>query len=38
MNRLAVKRKLIAIYVDAARESARALASDVAEGFRTRGY
>ncbi len=38
MNRLAVARKLIALYVDVARESARELASRIASDFRDGGY
>jgi NAD+ kinase len=38
MNRLIVQRKLIALFVDVARESARDLAAEVAERFRMRGY
>jgi NAD+ kinase len=38
MNRLVVERKVIALYVDVARESARDLAAFVAERFRAHGY
>jgi NAD+ kinase len=38
MKRLAVQRKLIALYVDVARESTRELASEIAGRFRTSGY
>jgi NAD+ kinase len=38
MNKLAIGRKLIALYVDVARESARAMARELAESFRTHGY
>ena len=38
MNRLVVARKLIALYVDVARESARELASQIAADFRDGGY
>ena len=38
MKRLAVERKLIALYVDVARESARDLAAEVAGCFRAHGY
>jgi NAD+ kinase len=38
MNRLAIGRKLIALYVDVSRDSARALAREIATSFRTHGY
>lgn len=38
MTKLAMARKLIALYVDVARESARSLAVRVATDFRARGY
>lgn len=38
MKRLIVQRKMIVLYVDVARESARDLASEIAERFRARGY
>jgi NAD+ kinase len=38
MIKLAVGRKLIALYVDVARDTARALAREIASSFRTHGY
>lgn len=38
MTRLAVGRRLIALYVDVVRDSARALAREIASSFRTHGY
>jgi NAD+ kinase len=38
VTKLAVGRKVIALYVDVARDSARALARDIASSFRTHGY
>ncbi|HTC30443.1 MAG TPA: NAD(+)/NADH kinase [Candidatus Acidoferrum sp.] len=38
MTKLAVGRKVIALYVDVARDSARALARDIASSFRLHGY
>lgn len=38
MNRLVVQRKLIALYVDVARESSRTLAAQIAASFRAYGY
>ena len=38
MNRLAVSRKVIALYVDVARDTARALAAEIASSFRLHGY
>ena len=38
LTRLAVGRKLIALYVDVVRDSARALAHEIASSFRTHGY
>jgi NAD+ kinase len=38
MKRLAIGRKLIALYVDVARDTARALAGEIASNFRAHGY
>ncbi|MGD0968598.1 MAG: NAD(+)/NADH kinase [Candidatus Aquilonibacter sp.] len=38
MTKLAVGRKVIALYVDVARDTARALARDIASSFRAHGY
>ncbi|HTU71455.1 MAG TPA: NAD(+)/NADH kinase [Candidatus Baltobacteraceae bacterium] len=38
MNKLAIGQRIIALYVDVARDSARALAARIAAGFRSRGY
>jgi len=38
MDRLVIGRKLIALYVDNSRETARALAREIADGFRAHGY
>jgi NAD+ kinase len=38
LTRLTIGRKLIALYVDVVRDSARALAREIASSFRTHGY
>ncbi len=38
MTKLALERKVITLYVDVERETARVLAAEVAESFRSRGY
>ena len=38
LTRLTIDRKLIALYVDVVRDSARALAREIASSFRTHGY